>query len=1293
MRRFVHYLWLTFKTAFIVSIVLAAVALALARVAINNIDRHHAYIEELTGEFIGRPAKMGTVDAEWRGINPVLRLNDLRLLDDDGQRTVARLGDARAGIDMLTLLREQRIKLSRLRLSGAELSLVRLADGRITLEGSEDRQGESLLPQLFAQPFDIEQSRIDVRLTDGRRLRFNELNLSLRSQGSRYTVEGTTSLPEGRGENIAFALGFSGDLTEPGQWDGNFYFEGRTVDLGYLLGERDLAGVDLHAGLASFALWGAWQDTALQSLEGNMLAEELQLSSAASQTPVPINLVHGQLDWQRKAEGWQLAVENFALGRDNESVVSTRVEIAAASTSGQPQAITADFGFLRLEDISALLLASNTLEDSTHKTLRALRPRGELHNLQLHLPIEGADQNAAGRPFDIRARFTDLAVDAWKGLPALQGLSGVVHGNQDTGTLQLASRSARLSATPMFRAPFDMASLAGQVEWRRSETGLTLKADNLQASNQDVRARLDGVIELPKDSGSPLLGLRVKLEDGDVASVPHYLPISLIPNKVVRWLDKALVKGRISSGAAQIQGRISDFPFTDGRGKLEVRLEVSDGTLNYADDWPRIEDIEAEVLFSGPDLRVAASSGKIFDAEILQAHAVIENMAADGMQLAIKGQSRGPTAAGLRFIGQSPLKEKIGVFVEDISVGGNGLLDLDLLIPFSEGTTEIEGTLALSNNTLSLANEDEDLNVKLADVSGTLDFTQMGLTGNAIEAHLGGQSMQLDVRAGLPQQAGGQEAAEGALLVDASGEISAADLAAHLRDALPRLQAEWPDVFEGVMPWTATLRVDEREGGGLGGDLTLASSLQGMVLQLPEPLTKSADQAIAAVIKLSLSGESPRQIRVRFGERLDGIFELVENEESWKFRRGNLHLGADQAASLSAEEGLHIGGELPRFSLTSWRALLEPAGEATDSPSLIDQLASVNVRIGSLELFGQEIDNTHIEAVKGAQQWQAKVNSEQIIGGLRLSQGRDSAWIMDFERLHLLAPDADGAQAESIDPRDLPALRMSSDSFKYGELDLGRLSFQASERPSGLHVADLKFALAETEVSGQGDWLTQEDGQVSQFDLNIVSGGLGNTLDALGYAANIANGAAQLSLSAQWPGSPMDLALEKLNGTLAVDIGQGRLLDVEPGAAGRVFGLLSLDALPRRLTLDFSDLFGEGFRFDSITGQFNLNSGMAVTDNLVLEGPSATVTVVGKTDLAEQHFDQEVTVSPQIGASLPLLGALAGGVGVGAAIFLAQKIFKPEIDNIVAYKYTVNGPWQDPVIERVNVDDADDSVN
>ena len=194
---------------------------------------------------------------------------------------------------------------------------------------------------------------------------------------------------------------------------------------------------------------------------------------------------------------------------------------------------------------------------------------------------------------------------------------------------------------------------------------------------------------------------------------------------------------------------------------------------------------------------------------------------------------------------------------------------------------------------------------------------------------------------------------------------------------------------------------------------------------------------------------------------------------------------------------------------------------------------------------------------------------------------------------------------------------------------------------------------------------------------------LGDLLGAFGLVGMVEDGPTTGQLDGGWAGSPGEFSLAAFEGLLKVEVGEGALLEVEPGGGGRVLGLISLAEIPRRLTLDFKDFFNKGFGFNSMAGEFVFADGVARTDLLQINGPAAEIRVSGSTNLRSQQYDQRIEVLPKAGGVLPALGAIAGGP-VGAAIgAAANAVLQKPLKQAARTVYHVTGDWTDPVVEVV----------
>jgi uncharacterized protein YhdP len=291
-----------------------------------------------------------------------------------------------------------------------------------------------------------------------------------------------------------------------------------------------------------------------------------------------------------------------------------------------------------------------------------------------------------------------------------------------------------------------------------------------------------------------------------------------------------------------------------------------------------------------------------------------------------------------------------------------------------------------------------------------------------------------------------------------------------------------------------------------------------------------------------------------------------------------------------------------------------------------------------------------------------------------------------MQRLYLepgtTAPATAGERA--ADPRRMPALSVAADDFVWRGRRLGQLRADIVRDPLGLRLQNVTASSPALEIQGHGRWFVEGNGTRSEIDFEASSTDLGAASAALGYRDSIEAKQARLSGHLTWPGGPTADAVRIMDGRVHLEVEDGQLRNVEPGAAGRVLGLMSVVELPRRLALDFRDVTDEGLAFDSVRGDFEVRKGDAFTQNLLLSGTAVDIGVAGRTGLASQDYDQTVIVSGNPGGPLTVAGALAAGPVVGAGVLVLSQLFKGQLQGLTRAYYRVTGPWSAPVVERIS---------
>jgi uncharacterized protein (TIGR02099 family) len=1256
--------------------ILLAVLLVVARLLTPYAAGYHERIEQRVGELVGQRIEIDTISAAWRGFGPRLQLNDVRLLDAESGRPLVRFARGEVGLDLLASLMRGEWYIDRLVISGVRLTVIRAADGGLTVAGIEVPAAQAgaaaaagadqLLAWLLAQGRlavdDAEVTWIDRRGGAATGLQFSDVSLEIRNAGARHQLTGSARLPALIGQRFSFAIEVQGDLLGLQGWDARAHVEGVGLRLAELPQGPGVVGLKLERGDAGVSLWGEWERARMTRLEGVVSAFDVGLvrarDDATAQRRMTVDVVSGRFAWRRQEAGWRVDVNDIMLTRAGRSWPASDFGLQYLhAAEGIAGGVRLHAGYLDLSDAAEFLVLSELASPRQAELLAQLAPRGRLRDLDLAL-----DGAVGAGPYSVRVRFEDLTTSPWERLPGVRGVDGVLVADERGGNVDIDAAAAELLFPRLFRGALPAAELAGRLHWTRAAGGWRAHAPQLSLRNADVELQAWGGIEWPAADAAPTLALFGAFQSATVENISRYLPVGIMPAGSVRWLDRAIGGGTVPRGTLLYYGPLDAFPFDRGDGRFLVDFDVRGGALDYAEAWPPLDQVEANVVFDGRRMAIHAVDGRSLESMVSVADVRIADMRAHPAVLEVDGRIQGPTRDVLRYLRESPLRGRFGAYVADFEAQGDSRLDLRLAIPLNDAAaTKVDGRLHFDDSRLATAGGGFDL----AHVRGELQFTETGLHAEGIEAELLGLPARVDILT--------EDAVGGALTrVSASGR---ADVAALERWPVAPLLAR----VHGPLPWHADLRIPSRNASDTRAALAVEIDLTEASLDLPPPLVKAPGDALSLQVVAAVPHTPELPLRVQLGDILSGAFEL--DDELW-IRRGELRIGGGDAV-LPPEHGLRIAGRLQRLAYADWAQALSDGATGPAAGDDWARLRTIDLSADEADFHGRVFHQARIAAEHKAAGWELQVASEELQGRIVVPEDRRLPWTMDLDRLYIAARSADeGAGAAELDPRELPAVRIRSRDFKYHSIAFGDLDLAASRQEDGLRLDRLLLSSRHMRIDAKGDWRVTAAGQSSAFTIKFDSGDFGAALAQLGYADTIDDGKGHFDINARWDGPPTAFALEKLDGSMRMTVEDGRLLDVEPGA-GRIFGLLSLQALPRRLSLDFSDFFRKGFSFDRIEGNFVIKDGSALTRDLTMDGPAAKIAVDGRIDLAARVYDQTVVVIPSVASGLPVAGVVAGGVGVGAVILLMEKVFKPDIERMTRVTYRVTGSWGDPVIERL----------
>lgn len=521
---------------------------------------------------------------------------------------------------------------------------------------------------------------------------------------------------------------------------------------------------------------------------------------------------------------------------------------------------------------------------------------------------------------------------------------------------------------------------------------------------------------------------------------------------------------------------------------------------------------------------------------------------------------------------------------------------------------------------------------------------------------------------------------QGKLQADLTGRVTAS--------ALGRLVgSSWARRLQGATQYHAHL-----EQTGRKTEMTLTSDMLGMAVNYPQPFEKTRRDALMLQGTALLQGND-LSVDATLGQWMGGhvVYTLLPRG-GIQAQQGMIFLGAQRPATLP--EGFSLTGTLRQASLDQWRALLgeaEAAGasklvSASESGAVIfGPLTHVDLVVEDVRLAGRVWGRHQLRAAQQEQRWQIHVSGPNAEGdvtwtpaGVGLVQGHLSKLFVPAEADTPRA--ADHAAIDLDEESRMPSLDLVLDSFSTGGRSWGKLILSGTREGAIWHIHHLELLQDSGTLVADGRWLAQLQPE-TQVNFELKSNDLGKLFADSGYPHVVARGHGDMQGQVHWRGNPEDFSWSRLSGTLELNLHDGQFSKIEPGGAGRLIGLLSLQSLPRRITLDFHDIFSDGFAFDTLLSKADMDRGMITLHHFDMTGPAAQVGLTGTIDMVQETSSLRARVDPAVGGSLSLATTVVGGPVAGAAAYLVQKLLKNPLDNALSHEYSIEGSWDDPQIK------------
>jgi uncharacterized protein (TIGR02099 family) len=1169
-----------------------------------------------------------------------------------------------------------------------------------------------------------------------------DVDLVLRNSARHHDVRLDATPPEDWGQRFVTMGRFKRSLLSlhPGQWadwSGQVYAYFPQVDVAQL-SPHVPSGVSVAKGQGRLRLWSDVSNGQWAGGVADVDLTGLQTTWAEDTAPLGFERLSGRLGAKLSPLGFEVSTQQLAFVSE-QGLAWPGGNVSLAYTHAQGK--NAARGHLQADHLDLLALRDMALRvplpEAWRQRLEQQTVSGQVESLQwrwqgdwqapatydaqvslqkLTLPPptgHAINNKAVNNKADNAANPAANAAVYWPGVQAAQARLSL---NQDGGRIDLDMGADGAVFLPgiLDNAEVPVQALHAQAVFKRVAAQWQVPEWKLQLTNADLQGDWHGQWRAPANGkGLGVLDLQGQIKRADAAKAHRYLPTTL-PADVRQYVRDALVKGTYSNVQVRIKGDLDKVPFANPKeGEFRFAGRVQDVELDYMPaallpakslPWPRLHKLNGLLVFDRQGMKLSDASARATDARtglnLTGGQAEITDMVNNPV-LTVSADNKGPAAQVLTLVQKSPLDALLSGALRQTQATGNVQTRFNLTIPLlATQNTKVQGSVVLTGNDVRMTRAAP----LLEKLQGTVQFTEAGFSLSGTQARLLGGPVRIE---GGMRPAPGSTPAETSvsspLQLRAQGQITAEGLR-QAKEMAPL--NEWAQHASGATTYTAQLTWQQGQP-----EFTLQSPLEGLTLKLPAPLGKTAATSVPLALRtrIQTSGGVLRdQLLLEWGHIASAQYLRDLSGPEPVVLRGSLTLGlpSAQAPALPAT-GVSASVMLDRLDVDEWQNLLPtgPAGHtpASGKPDGAGYLPThIGLQANTITADDRTLHQVVAGGVREGATWRVNVDARELNGHVVYRQPVGEQLGHLYARLSRLnLPPSSVADVEGLleaPPVNLPSLDIVVEQLELRGKKLGRIEIEAlntEQQKTRLKTAPewqlnkFNITLPEASLRSTGRWLTATEGgqqRKTEMTFKLDVNDAGALLTRLGTPDALRGGTGQLEGTVGWQGSPLALHYPSMSGKFTVKMGRGQFLKADAGAA-KLLGVLSLQALPRRLLLDFRDVFYEGFAFDSVRGDVTIAQGIAQTRNLQIKGVNALVQLDGSADIAQETQKLRVVILPEVDAgTASLVAGIAVNPVVGLTAFLAQLFLQNPLAKANTQEFLIDGSWADPRVTKVNHD-------
>lgn len=1284
-----------------IMLVLLAVLISAFRLFLPYVEHYRQDFQDYINNNNQTNIVIGGLGMSWQRSGPTLIANRVTLVD--AKNAYVYISHIEIQVDFWATLTTQRLISSNLLLDGAVVTLEQGAwHTQENLDVKDENTSASSNNQLggFQQIADIFLNRItrfslvnsQVSIENNsleRNFRINNLNWL--NSGERHQAQGNIIVDELSSNNLSLKIDIKGESVD--ELKGLMYIEANHLDITPWLDSVLAIDNDKTKADIGFSAWLkvkkgsverlqialhdnliSWQENSQVSTQTSKDQHSLSLSAGQllivkGKSPSSFKLYSTPLLLQFNQQGKQEHIVQMNITAQGFSVYLSKLDLALIS------------------QVSPLFRGSK----NTRELLSTLDISGQANEIYF---------NKTAEDIQALASFTDISTEYSQGVPGIDNLSGTLSFAQQNLHISLAAKKGALDFNQHFIAPIPYQSLEATIDLSLADNGWQLLVNDIALSSDELNLNADLAFDSPKDEQTSM-SLLASITNGDASKAGHYYPLTTMSNDLVDYLNGALIDGKIKQAQVLLNGPLVNFPFTDRSGIFVVDAELEEATFKFSHDWPAIEDFSANLNFTNNSMLVTGRAGSLNGLDVSGVQAAIDDLGNESI-LTVDTLIEPSSATNVAsLMNQSPLKNSVGSVLQQLQVSGdiNGEFHLNLPLNATEKALAT-GLINFADNKVAL----QTPRMNFEQVNGQLSFKNEQISTNNLSLTWQGLPLKLDVT--------GHDKAD-------------------YYDTNIALKADWqkdvwlqhvsPDLkkyLDGQLQFQGDLSLFQHHNGGFSYQFIIDSNLEQVELKLPKPYNKLAQSKVP--LKIEVNGQLEQStFNASYGEQLS-FFGVLAHDTS-HFSRVHVVLGNEKM--LLPMDGFHITTNLAQADVSVWQPFISdiisavsgvpesqhdkeaqyPIDEIDPPPALFSKPERIRGTIAKLDLLGQSLHHVSFNLLDKTNWWLLQLNAKETRSQIKfypdwLEQGVD----INADFIQLTSQQQKKSQEQAPNEiitslltdeqvfASMPKVNFHCDRCQIDNLNLGKVNFSLLRTDENtIKIERFKAKREQAELNFSGEW--QKSGTVSTTQINgfLSLKNIEYELEQLDYGSIIRDSGGKLDFDLNWQGGPHDFDFKHLNGELTANIDDGYLAEYSDKA--RIFSVLSLQSIVRKLTLDFRDIFSDGIFYNDIKGDYHIKEGVLYTDNTRMNGSAGDLYIKGNTSFVNSTLDYKMSYKPNLTSSLPVLAWIAT---LNPVVFLAGVAIDQVITSQVVseFNFELTGSVSDPNFKEVNRKSRDVSV-